>query len=252
MKHTPGLLTQHAKFTGSSAILDFESPSIAKLISERAWESLDTFEQIGAAYQFVKDEIQFGYNRSDDMPASEILRDAYGQCNTKGTLFMALLRALNIPCRLHGFTIEQSLQKGAIPPLIFHLAPKYILHSWVEVYFDGRWVNLEGFILDARYLSAIQTRFGADTDTFCGYGVSTLCLSSPPVNWTGSDTYIQKEGIHDDFGVFNTPDEFYAKHGTNLTGFKRWLYTKVFRHIINWNVARIRNSSIRDNIIASA
>lgn len=186
MKHTHGLLTQHAKFTGSSAILDFESPSIAKLISDRAWESLDTFEQIGAAYQFVKDEIQFGYSRSDDMPASEILSDAYGQCNTKGIVFMVLLRALNIPCRLHGFTIEQSLQKGAIPPLI--------LHSWFEVYFDLRWVNLEGFILDARYLSAIQTRFSADTDTFCGYGVSTLCLSSPPVNWTGSDTYIQKRG----------------------------------------------------------
>jgi hypothetical protein len=70
------------------------------------------------------------------------------------------------------------------------------------------------------------------------------------VNWKGSDTYIQKEGIHDDFGVFNTPDEFYSKHGTNLSGVKRWLY--VFRHIINWNVARIRRYDNRGKQIASA
>ncbi len=32
----------------------------------------------------------------------------------ESTLLMALLRAVNIPNRLHGFTIDKALQKGAI------------------------------------------------------------------------------------------------------------------------------------------
>jgi hypothetical protein len=236
---------QALTLTAATPILDFAHADIVSLIASRAWAGLNDYDKIGAVYSFVKDEIRFGYNRSDDLSSSEILQNGYGQCNTKGTLLMSLLRALGLPCRLHGFTIEQSLQKGAIPPFIYQLAPKYILHSWVEVYFDGRWINLEGFILDQTYLSAIQQRFAQKSGAFCGYGVATTCLSAPEVEWQGSDTYIQKEGIHDDYGVFASPDEFYATRGTNLSGLKRWLYAKVFRHVINWNVARIRGQSIR-------
>ncbi|MDP2808518.1 MAG: hypothetical protein Q8O34_00025 [Rhodocyclaceae bacterium] len=31
------------------------------------------FERIGAIYRFVRDEIAFGYNQRDDLPASRIL-----------------------------------------------------------------------------------------------------------------------------------------------------------------------------------
>lgn len=59
----------------------------------------------------------------------------------------------------------------------------------------------------------------------------------------GEDTYIQKEGINHDFGVFDSPDAFYARHGSNLSGFKRWLYVHVVRHWMNRNVAKIRKSA---------
>lgn len=223
-------------------ILNFDHPEIQLLISGRCWQELDEFNKIGAAYDFVKDEIKFGYNNSDDIPASEVLADGYGQCNTKSNLLMALLRGLGIKCRFHGFTIEQQLQKGAIPAYVFWLAPKYIIHSWVEVYFNGRWVNLEGFILDRQYLNALQVKFSQIKNEFCGYGVATQCLSSPNTEWQGQDTYIQKEGIHDDFGIYDSPDEFYQEKGTNLSGLKRFLYRKVIHHLINRNVVKIRNN----------
>ena len=47
---------------------------------------------------------------------------------------MALLRSVGIPCRFHGFTIDKHLQKGAITGLPYLLAPKNIIHSWVEIY----------------------------------------------------------------------------------------------------------------------
>mgnify|MGYP002241704325 CR=1 FL=1 len=48
-------------------------------------------------------------NVDDSIPASKVLKDGYGQCNTKGTLFMALLRACGVPCRIHGFTIDKKI-----------------------------------------------------------------------------------------------------------------------------------------------
>lgn len=225
----------------STPIINFDHAEIKSLLMNRGWNKLNEFDKIGAAYQFVKDEILFGYNRSDDISASEVLSDGYGQCNTKGNLLMALLRGLGIECRFHGFTIEQTLQKGAIPSYVFILAPRYIIHSWVEVKYDDRWVNLEGFILDDKYLTSIQEKFKQVEGDFCGYGIATKCLSTPDTNWQGKDTYIQKEGIHDDFGIYDSPDEFYHEKGTNLSGIKRWLYQHVIRHIINWNVAKLRN-----------
>ena len=92
---------------------------------------------------------------------------------------------------------------------------------------------------DAPYLTSLQRR-GPGRQRFCGYGAATPDLSAPGVEWRGQDTYIQKDGIVDDFGVFDSPDEFYASHGSNLSGLKRWLYTHVIRHRMNAQVRRIR------------
>lgn len=80
-----------------------------------------------------------------------MLADGYGQCNTKSTLLMALLRGSGLACRLHGFTVDKSVQRGVVPEAVYGLAPDEVLHSWVEVWSDGRWVDLEGFILDDPY-----------------------------------------------------------------------------------------------------
>lgn len=232
------------KYLNNTNIVNFEHKDIQSLIDQRRWKNLDNFNKIGAAYQFVKDEIFFGYNESDDIAASDVLADGYGQCNTKGNLLMALFRGLDIQCRFHGFTIDQQLQKGAIPNYVFWLAPKYIIHSCVEVYFDGRWIILEGFILDEQYLTSLQFKFRQIKTDFCGYGVATKCFSSPDTDWRGTDTYIQKEGINDDFGLYDSPDEFYREKGTNLSGIKRWMYQRVIRHLINFNVTNLRNFKV--------
>lgn len=234
---------QNQNYLNETPLLDYSSVQIQALIREKHWQELTVFKKIGAAYQFVKDEIAFGYNVGDEIAASQVLADGHGQCNTKGILLMALLRALDIPCRFHGFTINKALQKGAIPSYLYWLAPESIIHSWVEVYFEGKWINLEGFIIDNKYLSAIQRRNVNRSNDFCGYGIATTCLSNPPVEWVGTDTYIQKEGINHDFGVFDSPDDFYRAHGSNLKGVKRLLYQTLFRHLMNQNVASIRTFS---------
>jgi transglutaminase-like putative cysteine protease len=236
MKTTP----QQASLLAATPLLDFAHPSIQALVAQRGWTSLTEFERISAAYAFVRNELAFGYNTADDLLASRVLADGIGQCNTKATLLMALLRALGIPCRFHGFTIDKALQKGAITGIVYRMAPKSIIHSWVEVWFDERWVNLEGVILDSPYLASLQQRFRGSR-SFCGYGAATPDLSCPPVEWSGSDTYIQKEGINQDLGIFDSPDAFHALHGSNLSGIRRWIFEHVVRHWMNSNVARVRN-----------
>ncbi|MGC9371589.1 MAG: transglutaminase-like domain-containing protein [Paracoccaceae bacterium] len=220
-------------------LLDFHCPEIRDLVAARGWEKLDECGRIGAAYDFVRNEIAFGYNRADDIPASAVLGDGYGQCNTKGTLLMALLRVLGIPCRLHGFTIHKELQRGVVPDPVYPIAPREILHSWVEVRFAGRWIDLEGFILDRAFLSALQRAF-PDAEGLCGYGAGTACLSAPPVEWQGNDTYIQSTGIARDFGVFDSPDAFYAAHRQQFGPLRELLYRGFIRHWMNARVRAIR------------
>jgi transglutaminase-like putative cysteine protease len=222
-----------------TALLDFEHPAIQALVTERGWRSLPESERIGAVYDYVRNDVAFGYNEGDELSASRVLADGIGQCNTKGTLLMALLRAVGIPCRYHGFTIDKALQRGAVTGVAYWLAPPRIIHSWVEVQHEGRWLALEGFILDAPYLSSLQRRFAA-RQRFFGYGAATPDLQRPGVEWTGAPTYIQKEGIVDDFGIFEDPDSFFMRHGSNLSGVKRWLFVSWIRHAMNRNVERVR------------
>lgn len=225
-------------YLSETSLLDFSHPSIDGLLSQ--WRGLPEFEKIGVAYDFVRNEIAFGYNRADHIKASQVLADGYGQCNTKGILLMALLRGLGIPCRYHGFTIDKILQKGAMTGWVYWLAPDEIIHSWVEVYYRGKWCYLEGFILDQVYLERLQMTFKDCQGSFCGYGAAVDDLQAPPIEWKGQSTYIQHRGIRQDFGVYNDPDSFFADKAQELSPIKNWVYVHLARHLMNRNVQRIR------------
>lgn len=221
-------------------LLNYNHSAIQDLIRSRQWSSLSVKNQIRSVYNYVRDEIEFGYNRRDDIPASEVLQDGYGQCNTKGILFMALLRALGIPCRIHGFTIHKQLQKGAMNSWYYRLSPDEIIHSWIEVMYQGNWLNMEGFIIDLPYLNKLQQKFKQCSGSFCGYGVATDDFQNPAVFWDENDTYVQKEGIVQDFGTFVHPDQFFSLHPQKLSSLKKVIFSKLVRHLMNRNVRRIR------------
>lgn len=228
------------RYLKETQILDFNHPSLTELVESRRWVTLSEYERIAHVYDFVQNEIAFGYNEADDIPASRVYSDGYGQCNTKGSLLMALLRKCGIPCRFHAFSIDKKLQKGAISGLTYNLAPRNIIHSWVEIWFGEKWVSLEGFILDRPYLESVQRKFSSIKGAFCGFAIATSDFRNPPIDWKGVDTYIQKEGINHDFGVFDDPDAFYERHEANLSGIKNFLFQHVLRKWINRNVSKIR------------
>lgn len=48
-------------------MLDYSNEKIQQLIKERKWNELDEFECIRDIYNFVRDEILFGYNIDDSL-----------------------------------------------------------------------------------------------------------------------------------------------------------------------------------------
>lgn len=228
------------QYLRETTLLDYSDPSIQALIERRNWRDLGEFDRLRSIYDFVRDEVLFGYNVDDDIPASRVIADGFGQCNTKATLFMALLRACGIPCRIHGFTIDKALQKGTMTGPVYHLAPRNVLHSWVEVYFEDRWYELEGLILDASYLAAVQAANPDCVGAFCGYGIATTDFRDPTVSFNRNDTYIQSEGINRDFGVYDCPDDLLAEHRQQMSAVKAFAYRHLGRHLMNRNVRKMR------------
>jgi hypothetical protein len=228
------------RYLKCTALLDIEDPRIVDLVESRGWTLLPEQDRIGAVYDFVRDEIPFSYNTSDDLPASAVLTDGYGQCNTKTTLLMALLRATGVGCRLHGATIDKTLQHGVMVAPLYWFAPRSIIHTWAEVAVGGRWVALEGVIVDTVFLQGVRATTGRNSGPLLGYGIGTEDLGSPPVDWNGTDTFIQSSGINRDLGVFDDPDDFYRRHGVNARGVKGWLYRNIMRKAMNRRVRSIR------------
>lgn len=231
------------KYLKETKMLDFSNKDIRQLIADRGWILQADFEKIKSVYEYVRDEIKFGYNIDDSIPASRVLSDGYGQCNTKGTLFMALLRAVHVPCRIHGFTIDKKLQKGAMTGIVYKFTPNNVFHSWVEVYLDSVWYELEAFILDKEYLYKLQKANPTCEGAFCGYGVAVNDFKHPIIDFNRNNTYIQSEGINQDFGIYNSPDELLQEHHQEMSIIKAFAYRNFGRHLMNRNVRKIRNES---------
>ena len=59
------------EYLRETPILNFSAVNIQQLISDRKWKEIDTFHRIKQIYNFVRDEILFGYNVDDSIPASK-------------------------------------------------------------------------------------------------------------------------------------------------------------------------------------
>ncbi len=235
---------QDDQYLKETRMLNYRADSIKKLVKARGWEALGEYDKIGAVYDFVRNEILFGYNRSDLLTAEEVLRDGYGQCNTKGTLLMALLRAVGVPCRLHGSEVSKDFQRGATSGIISKLAPERIAHTWVEVFYEGKWTSLEGVITDEAYVRGVKKRRPGKRGAFKEYAISVRNLHSLDLNWKGEDLFVQNTSVVEDYGVFESPDDFFKEHRQTWNMIKDFAYVHYGRKVMNRNVSRIRQSGM--------
>lgn len=229
-------------------LLDFSHEAIDKLFRDQGWSNQGSSETARLIYEFVRDEVRFGYSAFEPMKASEILKAGYGQCNTKGILLMALLRRAGIMCRFHVFGIDKSLQKGAHYPFVYQRLAQVLQHSWVEALVDDQWITLEGCILDNGWLASVQDRFCNHVGQFNGFAIAVECVHNLNVQWTGGDTWIQRAAIVEDWGLFESPDEYYATHPSNLQGWRGAAWRTLYQQKTELLVADIRAGKFNNDV----
>lgn len=98
---------------------------------------------------------------------------------------------------------------------------------------------LEAYILDRTYLEKLQRINKNYHGEFWGYGVAVKDSMNIMIDWNMNNTYIQSEGITQDFGVYNNPDELLKEHHQDMTKVKAFLFRNVDRHLMNRNVKNI-------------
>lgn len=224
-------------------MLNYHAKEIVNLVETRKWKVLKEFDKIKAIYNFVQNEILLGYNKYDYLTATQVLSDGYGQCNTKATLLMTLLRAVGVPCRLHGSKVTKTFQRSLMPKMMARLAPPLIVHTWTEVFYNGEWLSLEGVICDKLYIAGLQKMFPSYQGKFFDYAVAVTDFSNLHIDWKGENTTIQQQALVEDLGVFNTPDAFFMKYKQEYRGLKKFAYENIGRNIMTKKVAKIRQKS---------
>lgn len=233
------------QYLNDTAMLNYCEQEIAELVMANKWNDLDEYNKIGAIYRYVQNNILLGYNKRDDLTAMQVLADGIGQCNTKATLLMALLRAVGVPCRLHGAKVTKVFQRGLMPKFMARLAPSLIVHTWVEVYYNGEWLCLEGVIADKAFIAGLRQMFPDYKGEFFDYAVAVKDFDNLKIDWRGESTAIQQQAIQVDLGVYDSPDEFYSDYKQEYRGIKKFLYENIGRKIMTNKVAKIRHGIIK-------
>ena len=225
-----------------SQLLDYTHPDIQQLITSKGWDTSKTkTDLIGEVYSFVRDEIAYGYTRSFSLTASQILAKGYGNCITKSTLLMALLRAVGVPCRFHAMTISKVIFRGLLPKLSYKMAIKHPHHAWVEVQYNNKWLAMEGHIVDRPYLLKLQAKFPDYMGSFYGYGMAVLNFKKPDNRWSENSTYVQNQAIEEDLGIFDTPDDFFSKYPAADDYTQSFRYKAIIRGRLNKSIKAVRD-----------
>lgn len=168
--------------------IDKEHPRVAETANRLTQGATNDLAKARATFTFVRDEIKFGFARGFwDAKASDVLASGIGYCNTKSTLFIALLRASGIPARQVFMDIHASVLHGIIDP-----GTPYVDHSYVEVFLNGSWIATDAYIIDSALFATAQKRTIRE-DRILGYGVHA----------TGSNHW---DGLSMSFSQFNALD----------------------------------------------
>ncbi len=129
--------------TESTYFFDYEHLIIQKLISEFRIPGLTDREKAAGLYLKIRDgwrynpyDIQF---RKDALKASHIAKKKHGHCIDKAVLYIAGLRALGIPSKLHLAKVKNHI---AVERLTEKFGTNELTpHGMVDVLIDGKWLK---------------------------------------------------------------------------------------------------------------
>ncbi len=205
-----GLKVNMEQNSSTSNILNYDSEAVLIKLEELLVERSTAESKIKTLYGFVA-SLPLGYNRNDDIAASEVLRDGYGQCNTKVTLLCALARGAGVPSRIHAYELHKEAQRRRAPAWLVFFMPRTTMFVWPEFYLNKKWIPLQKIV-------ATKPRAWDS----CPFDGAKYQLEPLPKEW-----------IARDLGVWNTPDELYAMHKPSVNGWRTIGWVLIGRRVMN-------------------
>lgn len=226
----------------ATRLLDLDDPKLriqAMRISQLA--STETQKAV-CIHDFVK-SLPFGCVAGfDHVPAAAVLKAGRGDCHTKGTLFVAMLRSVGIAARLRFVTLSSTFLRG-----IIDVSQGTITHAVAEVYLDGRWIQTDTYVTD----SLLETRAAqllGQHDALVGCGIHLRGLHFWDGRHNAHALYSESDPEslpQHDWGVAHDPEHFYSSkdHAELALGWltrTKWMLAAA---LVNRRVEQVRTQS---------
>ena len=191
----------------NTPLLQYDHPRIRVLAKKLTQLHGTAREQAVAVFAHLR-ALPFGaISNSTGTSALSVLRAGRGDCHTKSTLMVALLRSLGIPSRLRFVTLRPDFLYG-----ILDTGGQPIEHAYTEVLLDGQWHAVDSYVVDPRLAVAAKTRLKLEGRTV-GYGMHL----HGTIQWDGrGDAFGQFSPVDPhslplhDWGAFDDPYQFYS------------------------------------------
>ena len=196
------------KYLSSTKLINTKDSKIQSIVNKLTINTNSNKEKAIQIHNYVRDSIKFGFSKNFYKESSvDVLKSGVGFCNTKSTLFITLLRAVNIPARQVFVNINAKILSGIISP-----GTKYVDHSYTEVYLNNRWIKTDSYVVDSKLFISSMKLLKTENNLI-GYGVH----SHGSYKWDGeTDSFSQfiNDGSYPKlttkiFGAFEDTVSFY-------------------------------------------
>jgi len=230
-------------------LADYKNKTVKDKATGLTEGALTVHEKLKNIFKYVRDDIKFQFPMEGDLiPASKIIENGYGQCNNKSTLFLALCKAAGIPARIHFSLISKEIQKGFFKGIPYQLIPDEISHSWVEVYVDGKWMKIDGYINDKTLHDASLKKL-SELNWEVGFSVANKTHNANPDLNFEDENFVQMSAVTESHGVYDDPSEYYKTpfYKNRPSAWKMYLYKQVIDKV-NQRVKRLRTNYLITNL----
>ena len=224
------------RWLGPTALLDLDDPKLRIRVLRITQLAQSPTQKAVLIHNFIK-SLPFGcVPVTDNTRAGTVLRTGKGDCHTKGTLFVAMLRIIGIPSRLRFVSLSSEFMSG-----IISLPGIAITHAMTEIFLSEKWHQVDTYVTDEAF-EARALELLKKTGETLGFGIHAKAQR----NWSGTGsaygqyTPTDTASLPDqDLGTAHDPEYFYQNKDNAkindgwLSRFKWLLASKVINYRVN-------------------
>ena len=227
---------------GGTPLLDLEDPKLRMQVLRITQLATSPTDKAVRIHDYIK-SLPFGcVSESQNVRSGIVLRAGMGDCHSKGTLFVSMLRLIGIPARLRFVSLSSKFLEG-----IVSLPGIQITHAIAEAYLVGKWIQVDTYVTDETFEGHALDRLKAKGDTL-GFGLHTAGHRywAGITSAHGQYTTLDPQSLPTrDLGVAHDPEHFYRENASASArnGWVSRLNWMIAAKVINHRVEKIRASA---------